>query len=101
MPGHCLAALSVYPELSCSGGPFEIYPFFKGPKIQENVFCAGNDKTYVFLEDVLSEVIELFPSPYIHIGGDEVPTTQMAKCPKCQAKIKELGLEEYENITGK
>ena len=72
-PGHALAALSVYPRLSCSGGPFEIHPFFKGEHIHEDIFCAGNDDTFGFLEEVLDEVIALFPSEVIHVGGDEAP----------------------------
>ena len=77
MPGHSLAALSCYPELSCTGGPFEIHPFFKGPGIHEDIFCAGDEKTFEFLENVLSEVFELFPSEYVHIGGDEAPQSQV------------------------
>ncbi len=94
MPGHCLAALSVYPNLSCTGGPFDIYPFFKGPGIQRNVYCAGNDGTFAFLEEVLEEVIDLFPSPYIHLGGDEVPKAKWKACPKCQARIEAEKLED-------
>ncbi|MCK4967039.1 beta-N-acetylhexosaminidase, partial [bacterium] len=73
MPGHSTAALAVYPELSCTGGPFEIYPFFKGPHVTKDVLCAGNEKTFKFLEEVITEVAKLFPSEFIHIGGDEVP----------------------------
>ncbi|MEW6746951.1 MAG: beta-N-acetylhexosaminidase [Planctomycetota bacterium] len=92
MPGHCLAALACYPELSCTGGPFEIHPFLAGPAIHEDVFCAGNDKTFAFLENVLAEVIELFPSKFIHIGGDEVPKKRWHECPRCQARMKTEGL---------
>jgi len=70
MPGHSLAALASYPELGCAGGPYEIQTTWG---IKKDVFCGGNEAVYTFLEDVLSEVIELFPSPVIHIGGDEVP----------------------------
>lgn len=93
MPGHTLAALASYPELSCTGGPFEIYPFFKGPGIQDNILCAGNEKVFVFIEDVLREVAELFPSEYIHIGGDEARKDKWKACAKCQSRMKQLGLK--------
>ncbi len=97
MPGHSLAALSCYPELSCTGGPFEIHPFFKGPGIHAEVFCAGTEETFTFLEGVLAEVTELFPSHYVHIGGDEVPKSCWEKCERCQARIREEGLaDEHE-----
>ncbi len=92
MPGHTLAALACYPHLSCSGGPFEIHPFFKGPGIHEDIFCAGNDEVFAFLEEVLGEVCTIFPSPFIHIGGDEAPKARWQACPKCQARMKEEGL---------
>jgi len=98
MPGHCLAALTGYPELSCTGGPFEIYPYFEGPGIQENVFCAGNDKTFALLEDVLDEVVELFPGEYVHIGGDECPKGRWKRCAKCQARIKAEGLKDEHEL---
>lgn len=93
MPGHMLAALSVYPELGCTGGPYEV-----GTKwgVFEDVLCAGNEKTYEFLENVFTEITELFPSKYIHIGGDECPKTRWKECPKCQAMIKKLGLKADE-----
>jgi len=95
MPGHCTAALASYPELSCTGGPFEVSTQ-RG--IHTEVYCAGNDKVFGFLEDVLSEVIELFPAPYIHIGGDECPKDRWEKCPKCQARIKAEGLKNEEEL---
>ena len=98
MPGHCLAALACYPQLSCTGGPFEIHPFFKGPGIHKEIYCAGNDETFEFLEDVLSEVIELFPSKYIHIGGDEAKKDCWNACPKCQARIKAEGLKDAHEL---
>jgi len=94
MPGHALAALACFPDLSCSGGPFEIYPFFSGPNITSDIFCAGNDKTFEFLDNVLGEVAVLFPSEFVHIGGDEVPKEAWKKCPKCQARMKSEGLED-------
>ena len=92
MPGHSTAALAVYPDLSCTGGPFEIFPFFKGPGITKDILCAGNEKTFQFLEDVLGEVAELFPSEFIHIGGDEAPKDRWSQCPLCQARMKQEGL---------
>ena len=86
-PGHALAALAVYPELSCTGGPFEIHPFFKGPHIHEDIFCAGNDTVFAFLEQVLEHVLDVFPGNYIHIGGDEAPKDRWRACPRCQAPV--------------
>ena len=94
MPGHCMAALATYPELSCTGGPFEVANIWG---VKEDVYCAGNEEVFEFLENVLLEVMELFPSEYIHIGGDEVPKTRWEDCPKCQARIRKEGLaNEYE-----
>ncbi len=98
MPGHATAALTVYPDLSCSGGPFEIFPFFKGPGITKDIFCAGNEKTFEFLEEVLGEVVDLFPSEFVHIGGDEAPKDRWSKCPKCQARIKGEGLKNEQEL---
>lgn len=95
MPGHSLAALAAYPELSCTGGPFEVSTRWG---IVEDVYCAGNDQTFAFLEDVLSEVIELFPSEYIHIGGDECPKTRWKVCPRCQARIRAEGLKDESEL---
>ncbi len=91
MPGHCQAALAAYPELSCSGGPFKVGTEWG---IIYDVYCAGNEKTFAFLEDVLSEVIDLFPGEFIHIGGDEVPKLRWQNCVKCQRRIKEEGLAD-------
>ncbi len=91
MPGHCIAALAAYPQLACNKGPFEVRTSWG---VAEDVYCAGNDSVFTFLQDVLSEVIELFPSQYIHIGGDEVPKNRWQSCPKCQARIKTEGLKD-------
>lgn len=91
MPGHAVAALSAYPELSCTGGPFEVYTKWG---VSKDVFCAGKDETFKFLEDVLSEVVELFPGPYIHIGGDECPKDRWKECPLCQKRISDEGLKD-------
>jgi hexosaminidase len=94
MPGHCTAALAAYPELSCAGGPFEVFPFFQGPNVTKDVFCAGNEGTFQLLEDVLTEVSELFPGRFIHIGGDECPKDRWKACPKCQARMRAEGLAD-------
>ncbi len=94
MPGHALAALSGYPEYSCTGGPFRVWPMWG---VTEDVFCAGKDETFRFLEDILDEVIGLFPGEYIHIGGDECPKARWEKCQDCQKRIKTEGLKnEFE-----
>jgi hexosaminidase len=90
MPGHALAALSAYPELSCTGGPFESATTWG---VFDDIYCAGNEKVFNLLEDVLTEVIKLFPGEYIHIGGDEAPKSRWEKCPKCQARMKAEGLK--------
>lgn len=96
LPGHMLSALTAYPELGCTGGPYELWTRWG---ISEDVLCAGNDSVYTFLEDVLTDVAEMFPSEYIHIGGDECPKVRWKECPKCQAKIEVLGLVDDENST--
>lgn len=94
MPGHCGAALAAYPQLSCTGGPFEVCTTWG---VHEDVYCAGNEETFAFLEGVLGEVAALFPGAYIHIGGDECPKTRWKACAKCQARIKAEGLaDEHE-----
>ena len=90
LPGHMQAALAAYPEYGCTGGPYEVWKMWG---VSDNVLCAGNDATLGFIEDVLSEIVEIFPSEYIHIGGDECPKDQWQKCPKCQARIKKLGIK--------
>lgn len=90
LPGHMQAALSAYPELGCTGGPYEVWTEWG---VSDNVLCAGNDKTLQFVEDVLTEVLEIFPSQYIHIGGDECPKDKWVECPKCQARIKALNIK--------
>ena len=91
LPGHMLGALHVYPELGCTGGPYEVWPIWG---VSRDVLCAGNPGTLEFLKKVLDEVADVFPSKYIHIGGDESPRDRWKQCPKCQAKMKELGLKK-------
>jgi len=95
MPGHAVAALASYPELSCTGGPFEVATKWG---VSDDVFCAGKEETFTFLQDVLSEVIELFPGEYIHIGGDECPKTRWEKCRYCQKRIKDEGLSDEKEL---
>ena len=90
LPGHMLAALTGYPQYGCTGGPYEVATSWG---VFDDVLCAGNEETYTFLENILTEVMEIFPSELIHIGGDEVPKVRWEECLKCQAKIKELGIK--------
>lgn len=90
LPGHMQAALAAYPELGCTGGPYDVWQIWG---VSDNVLCAGNDKTFEFIDNMLKEVVKLFPSTYIHVGGDECPKTQWAKCAKCQARIKANNLQ--------
>ena len=96
MPAHCVEVLAAYPGLSCTGGPFTVPPGSYWPNI--DIFCAGNDSVFTFLQDVLTEVMELFPSKYIHIGGDEADKTNWKTCPKCQARIKAEGLKDENEL---
>lgn len=89
LPGHMQAALAAYPHMGCTGGPYEVWKMWG---VSEEVLCAGNDVTIQFVKDVLTEVVELFPSQYIHVGGDECPKVRWESCPKCQARIKKEGL---------
>ncbi|MEA1951046.1 MAG: beta-N-acetylhexosaminidase [Planctomycetota bacterium] len=95
MPGHASAAVASYPHLSCRGVPIEVQTKWG---IFPDLYCAGNDATFAFIEDVLAEVVELFPSKYIHIGGDEAKKTFWKKCPKCQTRIKAEGLEDEHEL---
>ena len=94
MPGHAMAALAAYPELSCTGGPFEVQ---KGWGVFEDVFCP-KEETFTFLGNVLGEVIDLFPSEYIHIGGDECPKDRWKKCAHCQTVMKKEGLKDEHEL---
>jgi hexosaminidase len=94
LPGHSSAALAAYPELGCTGGPYQVQTRWG---VFEDVYCAGNDKVFSFMEDVLDEVVNLFPGTYIHIGGDECPKKAWEECQKCQARIAKEGLaDEHE-----
>lgn len=98
-PGHSSAAIHAYPHLSCSERVVPIYPLLAGsPAPPNDVFCAGNEGTYQFFEDVLKETAGLFSSPFIHLGGDEVSKHHWKECNKCQAKIKSEKLKNEEEL---
>lgn len=96
LPGHMLGALAAYPELGCTGGPYEVWTKWG---VSDQVMCPGKEGMFTFLEDVFTELMELFPSEYIHIGGDECPKTEWEKCPDCQARIKALGIKSDDEHT--
>ncbi len=95
LPGHSSAALTAYPWLGCTGGPYHVQQSWG---VFKDVYCAGNDSVFHFLEDVLDETMALFPAPYIHIGGDECPKDSWKACPKCQQRMKELGLKNEDEL---
>lgn len=97
LPGHAVAALTSYPHLGCKGEGYKVRTTWG---VDENVFCAGQESTYEFFEDVLTEVIALFPSTYIHIGGDECPKNMWRKCTHCQARIKTEKLNNEDELQG-
>ena len=90
LPGHALAILAAYPELGCTGGPYEVEGSWG---VFDDILCAGNDKVFDLLCGVIKEVADIFPSPYINIGGDEAPKKRWEKCPKCQQRIREEGIK--------
>ncbi len=94
MPGHAKAALAAYPQYSCSGGPFEVEGEWG---VLNDIFCT-HEETFTFLEDILTEVAELFPSTYIHIGGDEAPKIRWKRCHACQERIKSEGLKDEHEL---
>lgn len=95
IPGHCMAILAAYPHLSCEGESFEVR---KKWGISKDILCAGNDETYKFFTELLDEVCEMFPSEYIHLGGDEAPKDRWCNCKKCREKLAELKLDDYEQL---
>ena len=90
MPGHMVAALTAYPELGCTGGPYEVWPLWG---VTDDILCLGKENTLRFIEDVLDEVSQLFPGELFHIGGDESPRVRWEQCPLCQQRIKDLGIK--------
>ena len=95
MPGHMVAALASYPELGCTKGPYEVRTRWG---ISKDVLCAGRESTFEFIEGVLDEVVALFPSKYIHIGGDECPKHRWKACPECQKRIAAEGLKDEHEL---
>lgn len=102
LPGHCMALLAGLPELSCQGGTFETYPeereANKRKRVAEHMICIGNPQSLAFVEDVVDALTEIFPSPYIHLGGDEVGTNIWEKCPKCMALYRQQGMKDIHEI---
>ena len=97
MPGHAMAALAAYPEYGCTGGPYEVRTTWG---VEEHLLCAGNDSVFQFVEDILTELTAVFPSEYIHIGGDECPTNIWHECPRCQARMQAEGLQTEVELHG-
>ncbi|MGE4453049.1 MAG: beta-N-acetylhexosaminidase [Sphaerochaeta sp.] len=97
MPGHMIAALSAYPHLSCTGGPFTIPT---GEGIFRDILCVGKAETIAFAKEVVDTLCSLFPSPYIHLGGDEIPLDRWATCPDCQHRMQELGYTDEKALLG-
>jgi hexosaminidase len=95
MPGHSVAALASYPNLGCTGGPYNVGNHWG---IEKDVYCAGNEQVFSFLQDVLDEVLSLFPSKFIHIGGDECPKARWEQCPKCQNAIRRNNLKNEDEL---
>lgn len=95
MPGHAQAALAAYPNLGCTGGPYETATTWG---VFQDVFCAGKEETFTFMQDVLDEVLTLFPGEYIHIGGDECPKTRWEACPHCQKRIADEKLKDEHEL---
>ncbi|HZT28609.1 MAG TPA: family 20 glycosylhydrolase [Bryobacteraceae bacterium] len=98
MPGHALAALASYPELSCTGGPFHVDPGTDFYQKVDNSFCAGNERTFEFIDKVFTAVAALFPSQYVHIGGDECFKGFWKNCPKCQRRMADEHLNNAEEL---
>jgi len=96
MPGHTSEVFAAYPELSCQGKKLYVQPGSYWPNT--DIFCAGNEDVFTFIEDVLDEVVELFPAEYIHIGGDEATKQEWEKCPKCQKRIREEKLKNEHEL---
>jgi hexosaminidase len=95
MPGHSLAALAAYRRLGCTGGPYKVGTRWG---VEDDVYCAGKEETFKFLEDVLDEVMALFPGKYIHIGGDECPKKRWKTCRKCQQRIQDNNLKDEHEL---
>jgi len=97
MPGHATAAIAAYPHLSCRGDDIEVAEYFG---IKSDILCAGKESTYRFIYEVLDEVAEMFPGPYVHLGGDEAPKDRWEECPHCRKMLADNGLDRMERLQG-
>ncbi len=97
LPGHVRAVLAARPDLACGEGPFTVWEAWG---IADDVLCMGKDASLAFAKEAWAELIELFPAPWVHIGGDECPTTRWESCPRCRARKESLGLEKWEDLQG-
>ena len=97
LPGHTLAALSAYPYLGCTGGPYEVQSTWG---VFDDIMCAGKEETFEFIEDIYNELINIFPSEFFHIGGDEAPKTRWKICDKCQERMKNENITSEEKLQG-
>jgi hexosaminidase len=95
MPGHILSALAAYPQLSCRGRKLEVPTYFS---VFKEILCVGKEKVFEFVENVLKEVMDLFPSNIIHTGGDEVPKTRWKRCKDCKKRVKQEKLNSIEEL---
>ncbi len=95
MPGHSSAALAAYPNLGCTGGPYIVQQTWG---VHKDVYCAGKEETFDFLKNVIDEILDIFPSEFIHIGGDECPKDAWKLCDACQNRIKENGLKDEHEL---
>lgn len=102
LPGHCVALLAAFPQLSCKGGKFETYPEEQDGKLKtrpgENMLCVGNPATYEFVDRLVAELAQVFPSRYLHLGGDEVSTHIWEQCPKCQALYRKENMASWHEL---
>lgn len=97
MPGHMVAAIACYPQLSCTGDPTEVSTRWG---VMDNILCCGKDEVFAFAKDIIDELCDIFPGRFFHIGGDEVPKKRWKECPKCQEKIKKEGLKDENALQG-
>jgi hexosaminidase len=95
IPGHCSAILAAFPHLGCGGGPYAVQPYWG---IHKDILCLGNPETLPFLENLFSEILQLFPGQFIHCGGDEVPKVRWQNCPKCQSRARRLGFRRVHQL---
>ena len=100
MPGHALSIIAAYPDLACFEEPMEVATYFGVTDFSKKLFCAGSERTYEFLFSLLDEVMEMFPFPYVHIGGDEAVKSEWKRCERCQKVMREQGLKDERELQG-